>query len=70
MKTIKECDTIEEAIVLLENIISKFKNHKSELKLNDNILISNLFHDLDTLLYYKKSDSRKNKIFNNKLNSN
>jgi len=70
MKTIKECDTIEEAIVLLENIISKFKNHKSELKLNDNILISNLFNDLDTLLYYKKSDSRKNKIFNNKLNSN
>jgi len=60
MKTIKECVTIEEAIKLIEEIINKSKRHKEELNLTDNkVLISNLYHDLDTLLHYTKSEGRK-----------
>ena len=59
MKTLKEYETLDEAIKEIEKIILKAKKHKEELKLSDEMLISNVAHELDTLLHYKVSDGRK-----------
>mgnify|MGYP003669673292 CR=1 FL=1 len=60
MKTIKECKTIEEAIVLLKNIILTSENKKKLGVDDEKILLSNLYHDLDDFLNYEKSEKRKN----------
>jgi len=58
MKTIKQCESIGEAIDLIQNILSKSKNDSIKLKLKDKILIHNLYHDLDVILNYEKSEGR------------
>lgn len=58
MITLKQCTDIEQAIKELEEIIKKTQYHKKELKLNDEVLLSNLKHDLDTFVHYESSKGR------------
>jgi len=58
MKTIKQCESIGEAIDLIQNVLSKSKDDSIKLKLKDKILIHNLYHDLDIILNYEKSKGR------------
>jgi len=58
MKTIKQCQSIGEAIDLIQNVLSKSKDDSIKLKLKDKILIHNLYHDLDIILNYEKSKGR------------
>ena len=59
MQTLKNCSNLEEAIILINEILDKVKILKKEIKLNDKILISNLHHDLDMILHYQASEGRK-----------
>lgn len=59
MKTIKDCETLQEAIDMINKVVTKAQTDKSDYGLSDKILVSNLAHDLDTILHYVKSEGRK-----------
>ena len=59
MKTLKEYKVLSEAIEQVNKALKKAVDNKNNLKISDEILISNLAHDLDSLMNYKKSDGRK-----------